>query len=164
MIALSQPTAQASMYSISSETRWNTSASILQSQLPYSIHFVSIEGNTEESSQRLDTNLKKLERISSFSENWNGYGAQPLSPRVIKRAEYFVRRFIVQPEIFPIADGAIQVEWEKSNGEYLEIQINLDEKIPVFMIDADGKEFEMAIEADIDSINEVLGTFYANAV
>lgn len=60
---------------------------------------------------------KKLDRISALNDNWDGYGAESLPEYLIISASELIRKLRIQPEIFPTADGTIQIEYEKDNGE-----------------------------------------------
>lgn len=107
-------------------------------------------------SQRTD-NLKKLDRFSEYPENWNGYGSVRFSPEVISFARKLIDTLICQPEVFPVANGTIQMEYEKSTGEYLEFVVEIDRSISVFHIDENGNETEGILpKGDIDSAIEKL--------
>lgn len=110
----------------------------------------------------MQRNLQKLSEIALLKENWNGYGAKPISHFVLKRAESIIREIIEQPDLFPTADDSIQIEYEKSNGAYLEIQITNKESYEVFLMEeenSDGQTF--FIDATIKEINEQVKKFYA---
>jgi hypothetical protein len=49
-----------------------------------------------------------------ISENWDGYGAQPVDPNSFNEAERFIRALpttIPEPEIAVDPDGEISLEW-----------------------------------------------------
>ena len=50
----------------------------------------------------------------------------------------------LQPEIFPTACDALQVEWENDKDEYLEMEI-LEDAVIIFQIDSDGNEVQKAV-------------------
>ena len=104
-------------------------------------------------------NMEKLERMKQFGENWNGYGASPISRSVIGKAECLLPLLFCQPKIFPTACNSIQFEYEKSNGEYLELEVTHD-KIAVFQIDVTGNEHEFDVSNTADEINKVVKEFY----
>ena len=56
------------------------------------------------------TNLKKLWRIAGLKKNWNGYQAEPIPKLVILRTFLLLIRSNSDVEIFPLADGGIQIE------------------------------------------------------
>ena len=56
------------------------------------------------------TNLKKLWRIAGLKKNWNGYQAEPIPKLVILRTFLLLMQSNSDVEIFPLADGGIQIE------------------------------------------------------
>ena len=108
-------------------------------------------------------NLAKLEHFASLKENWNGYGAKPFSRKLLDTAEGIIRGLSRQPEIFPTADDSIQMEYEKVDGGYLEIQLTDSDLYDVFLMECEDSEGEnFSIKADIKSINEQVRKFYAS--
>ena len=106
-------------------------------------------------------NLQKLKEISLLEENWNGYGAKPFSSILIRDAENVIRGICTQPEIFPTADDTIQLEFEKTDGSYLEIQISENDTYEVFCM-TDKQPEELFIPACIDAVNTQVRKFYAS--
>ena len=100
----------------------------------------------------LHDNLEKLKRISAFNYNWDGYGAEPLPEYLITSASKLIRNLRIQPEIFPTADGTIQLEYEKDNGDYLEIQISCNGRCEVFKRSGVNEEY-FSVQDDSNSIN-----------
>lgn len=78
-------------------------------------------------------NWVKMEKFRSLEENWNGYGAEPLEPLLIDKAQRLIRYLDDRirynqdffPEIFPTAAGCIQLEFEPNDDYYFEIEIYL---------------------------------------
>ena len=66
-----------------------------------------------------------LDQFSSLPENWDGYGALPISPSTIdnvKRALDVVCRAAPIPEFTPNPNGTLSCEWESPEGHaHLEI-------------------------------------------
>lgn len=87
-------------------------------------------------------NYEKLNEFRKLVKDWNGYEAEPINPEVIKTARDIVRTMPpeAQPEVFPLASGNIQLEWEK-NGKYLEITLesNGEQRHKVVYGDSDMK-------------------------
>lgn len=52
--------------------------------------------------------LRKLEK------NWNDYNAEPLIPEYIDTAEELYAILPANFEIFPLADGGVQLEYEEN--------------------------------------------------
>jgi len=109
------------------------------------------------------TNLKRLSEIEKLPDNWNNNGASKIPIEIIK----FVRRLLmtieVQPEIFPTACDAMQLEWENNLNEYLEMEI-LDNSINIFQIDSEGNESQKVIEPNYEVIKNIVRGFYDRAV
>lgn len=68
-------------------------------------------------------NLFKLTRIGDLPQNWNGYGAQPFSYDVIQHSRKVLALLPVQPFISPTARNSIQMEYERANGDYFELEL-----------------------------------------
>lgn len=111
--------------------------------------------------QELERNLKKLDTFASYKENWNGYGAPPFTQSLIMIAKTLLIQLDNQPEVFPIAGGAIQFEYEKASGEYLEFEIEESESVHVYMVGKDSTEQEF--NCALEKINEVVKKFYGSA-
>ena len=109
------------------------------------------------------TNLKRLSEIEKLSDNWNNNGAGKIPTSIIKSVRKLLMTIEFQPEIFPTACDALQLEWDNSKEEYLEMEI-LDESINVFQIDSDGNETQNTIEFDAEVIKEMVRDFYDRAV
>lgn len=68
-----------------------------------------------------------FEEIAKLESNWNGYGADPISPEVISRARNFYEQSNINFDFMaPTAAGTIQFENE-NNICYTEIEIDLDD-------------------------------------
>ena len=66
-------------------------------------------------------NLNKLDTIRSMGDNWNGNGAPAFSKAVTDRVESLIKSLNIQPEIFPTACGTIQLEYDNSRKDHMEI-------------------------------------------
>ncbi len=109
------------------------------------------------------TNLKRLSEIEGLPDNWNNNGADKISKSIIKNVRKLLMSLDHQPEVFPTACDAVQLEWENNNGEYLEMEI-LEENVNVFKIDPDGEEEQSTIDFDIVRAKEIVGEFYDRSV
>ncbi len=110
----------------------------------------------------LQASLNKLRSFEAYADNWNGYGAPKFEKSLVSLAENVLRKLDHQPEIFPIAGGAIQFEYEKESGEYLEFEILENEDAHCLSVDKDGKEREFDVA--LDQINKVVNDFYGHSV
>ena len=68
-----------------------------------------------------------------------------------------------QPEVFPTACDAIQLEWENDKKEYLEMEV-FDGTINIFQIDAEGGEEQRTISFDENVVNAIVEEFYDRTV
>jgi hypothetical protein len=74
------------------------------------------------------TALHSIDEFASLEENWDGYGASPISSQVRGHAQRFIKMIeasssgLPVPEVSPMPSGTISFEWETQNTEaYLEI-------------------------------------------
>lgn len=101
-------------------------------------------------------NLSRLEQFSGFQEGWNGYGAKKISPLAVSKAKELVevvgKEFDI--DVYPLADGGVQVEFDKENAGYLEFYLREDcnEKVGVFAIDKVDNTYNFNIPYNIKSI------------
>ena len=66
----------------------------------------------------------------------------------------------MQPDIFPTACDSIQLEYNFSDGRYLEFEV-LDDQIEVYLIKKDGEEIEMVLEDEyMEEMNRLVEQFY----
>ncbi len=89
-----------------------------------------------EEAEKLWDALMKLEKFRCYGKNWNGYDADPFSDELIS----FVKKIIIDldiiPEIFPVADGSIQLEYTWDN-KYLEFQVFEDKSMSWYYEEGD---------------------------
>lgn len=89
-------------------------------------------------------NINTLLSFKKFDTNWNGNGAEPFTENIIQKALDFINstELKFQPNVFPTARQSIQFEYEKSNGDYLEIEIFEDKYSAYSEIDNQETEYE----------------------
>ena len=109
------------------------------------------------------TNLKRLSEIEKLPDNWNNNGAERIPDTVIKSVRKLLMSLEYQPEVFPTACDAVQLEWENKNNEYLEMEV-LENSINIFQIDSAGGEQQSTIGIDEDIVKKVVREFYDRAV
>ncbi len=100
---------------------------------------------------------EKMIAISELQDNWNDNGAKKFGDKLIVKCYSILFGLPVLPEIFPVADGSIQFEYERADGSYLEFDI-FENEVSEFIAYHDGKEIERAIESD--KIAEEVKNFY----
>ena len=85
-------------------------------------------------------NLKKIDQIAYLEDGWNGNKARAFKKPLISMVRRIITSLDLQPEVFPTACDSIQLEYDKENGAYLEIEVNLEDTWEVFEICCDGQE------------------------
>ncbi len=109
-----------------------------------------------------EENLQQINDISLLEDNWNGYGAKKFSMKVIEFARRIIDNLFIQPEVFPTGRNSIQIEYDKSNGDYLELELFEDNTIKLFVLYANGENKTENIS--FDDINKVVDDFYGSRV
>ncbi|KAA0548477.1 hypothetical protein FZW96_07855 [Bacillus sp. BGMRC 2118] len=107
------------------------------------------------------SNLKKISIINNLDANWNYNNASPISKIIVLNSYKLINEIIKQPDLFPTARNSIQIEYEKSNGEYLEFEIFPD-KVNYLYINKDEEEVECDIQFNVEKINKIIMDFYAS--
>lgn len=105
-------------------------------------------------------NLDKLFAISTLEDNWNGNGAPSFSRELIEKVHSIIIDLTIQPELFPTALQTIQLEYDNSRKDHMEIEIGTDDMSEVFIVDKSGAESLEKIESTTRAINERVGAFY----
>lgn len=70
--------------------------------------------------------LAKLERFGSLGHNWDHENGLPIPPEVLQEGERLLSSSVLSdypPELFATGRGSIQFEYERDNGEYLEVEV-----------------------------------------
>jgi 2-phospho-L-lactate transferase/gluconeogenesis factor (CofD/UPF0052 family) len=104
--------------------------------------------------------LNKLDQIALLEEGWNGNGAKAFETELIDKVKRMIAALQQKPEVFPTACDSIQLEFEKEDGSYLEIEVSSQDSCQVFEMDANGKETIFLVEADIEAIRKIVNCFY----
>lgn len=110
----------------------------------------------------MQENLRKLEQISLLTDNWNENGAKAFDKQLVAKVKDLIGALGVQPEIFPLSYGSIQMEYTKEDGSYLEFEINLNDTWDVFELNENGEESAFSVAADAEAINKVAKDFMQN--
>lgn len=105
----------------------------------------------------LKKQLDILFKIEELKDNWNDNGAKKFSAKLIVECCFVLSGLPVLPEIFPVADGSIQFEYEKDDGSYLEFDI-CENEVSEFIVYPNGMEIEQTIEKN--KIAEEVKKFY----
>ena len=105
--------------------------------------------------------LTRLTQIAMLKNNWDGYGAEPLPRDTIFRAQRLIRSLHVQPEIFPTAADSLQIEYEKNNGDYLELQFTGQGFCKAFRCISGNEEY-FSLPDNSDAVNTLVDEFQNN--
>lgn len=103
---------------------------------------------------------KEVDEIAELEINWDGYGAEPFTKKIIDRAMdviYSLEDKYVEPDIVPSNCG-IQFEWEyKGNG--LEIYIE-DDGDSITYLKVVGEDDRNWVETEISCPGEINDLLY----
>lgn len=119
------------------------------------VFYSSIEATSLPS---LQDNINRLNEISLLKDNWNDNGASSFPHSFLNEVRNLIENLYFQPNIFPTARDSIQFEYEKENGDYLELELFLDNRIKVFSYTHTGKSDTKFIEQKF--INDIIMEFY----
>lgn len=110
---------------------------------------------------RLYNNLKKLKAISKLNDNWNDNNAKKFSSKLISVSKKILRNIKRQPEIFPTANNSIQMEYELTDGSYLEFEIFKDKIVCLEVPQRNySKHKERTISNNLKVINNIINNFF----
>lgn len=75
-----------------------------------------------------NTTVRKIEELISLNENWDGYGAIPVTSHVGENAKKFLYLLSDSEieeisDIFPNSHGTLTFEWANNNEEKLSLEI-----------------------------------------
>lgn len=133
------------------------SLSLDQDELKEQIENISQIFSENNRLKKFRSNVEKIISFKDLKYNWNDNNAEPFENIIIDRALFFITSDLLkyQPEIFPTARHSIQLEYEKANGDYLEIEIFRD--FYLIYSEVTNREFESKTESfkiAIQSIND----------
>lgn len=86
--------------------------------------------------------VSRLAELERLAPSWDSDGAFPTSRKHANRAFAFIGRFMALgdaplPEIVPLADGGVQVEWHFPDGARLDYVTDEDSD-PTVLVEVDG--------------------------
>lgn len=105
------------------------------------------------------SNMNKLAQIANLEAGWDRGNADVFSDELILKVRNIIINLQYQPELFPTACNTIQIEYEKDNGAYLEIEIADADDAKIFSIDEKGYEAVAVIPANAQEISKVVNAF-----
>lgn len=75
----------------------------------------------------VDDNLKIIDEMAGFGDDWNEYGAKPFSDKAIKTFRYVISHIDVQPAIAPtVADSLYMQYADDESGTVLAYELRSD--------------------------------------
>ena len=107
-----------------------------------------------------EDNLRKLRNIRNLKDNWNGNGAAAFKDSIIDKVTELINALPIQPEVFPTALNTIQLEYDNSRHDHMEIEIGDSDEAEIFIVTYFGNEVEESIPATFESISERIMQFY----
>jgi hypothetical protein len=126
--------------------------------------FLKLKGTSKSSGLTQAAALRKLDELKNLPEDWDSYGADPISPNAIEKAKSIITSVMIAfgsiignvvqlTDIIPIADGGVQLEWTGPHAE-LEIEISPNSNIGLLYISGseDRRNYE---ESEDNSLNDV---------
>lgn len=87
---------------------------------------------------KLKENVKILKNFLRITENWDGEGAKSFSNDFIEFISSVIMNFEIQPDIFPLQNGSIVLEFGNVKNKYLEIAISPEKRIDIYKKDGTG--------------------------
>lgn len=100
----------------------------------------------------IPTFAKSLEQLNKIKDNTD--------KAIFNLVESFIPELCNQPEIFPLEDGGVQIEFEREDGAYLEFEFHANNEVKMFFTDFVEHEDNENIDCDINKINELIKKFY----
>jgi len=117
----------------SGEEQWNISDVISCSS--YCADYVPVKTVPNFSNgfwqKEMNAAMSRLHEIELLSCNWNGNGAEPFSSTLVSKCRNIISNLNIIPQLYPTANGSIQLEYYKADGSLLEFNI-FDKKITMF--------------------------------
>ena len=106
----------------------------------------------------------KLNQISSLPDNWNGNGAARFNKEHIELVDRIISGLEYVPEVFPTGCDTIQIEFERSDGGHLEIEIPEKGCSEYYFVDPLGNSKIDKVETSAIEINRLVRSFYESKI
>lgn len=108
----------------------------------------------------LSSNLHKLDSFTNLKPGWDGHNAPSIPFGVIQKTRELISELSLQPELFPTTLKTIQLEYDNSQNDHMEIEISDADTAQLFIATSLGDEVVETIPSDIHSISERITKFY----
>jgi hypothetical protein len=103
---------------------------------------------------------EKLEKLANLPENWDSYGAPPISPSAVAKVRTLLRRAfsrygrrLPMPSIAPGSHGGLGIEWWAKDGNELILDVPPEEPPTYLLVLALGEGIEEEDEGTLESLN-----------
>lgn len=98
-----------------------------------------------------------FDKIAALEKNWNGYGADPIPSDAIVKAKALFARLPQKPFVSPVARESIQMEYDRDDGAYFELEVYRDH-VNVFY--SKGRYSQLITRATDDQIFALTDDFF----
>lgn len=108
----------------------------------------------------MNTTLSSIDifgEIAALEENWNGYGAAPIPSDAITKAKALFSRLPHKPFVSPVARESIQMEYDRNDGAYFELEVHRDH-MNIFY--SKGRYSQLVTRATDDQIFALADDFF----
>lgn len=103
----------------------------------------------------------RLNELLRLQEGWDGLGAPPVAQVAAMTAIQWLNNLsddeTVSPQIFPLVNGGVQMEW-LVNGDSLEVEVSPTGEIGVLGMDAAGNVLVEGDYPDPNGLSDFVGT------
>lgn len=82
-----------------------------------------IKGNEIVVDAMQQKNLRKIELMAEFEENWNGNGGRAFTSKAISRFQEVIESVPTQPKIAPTGRNSLYMEYRKNDGSILAFEV-----------------------------------------
>lgn len=102
-------------------------------------------------------NLIKLSEFKELRDGWDGYDAMAIEQQSIENTKRILKMLTNPPELFPTCRGTLQLEYEKTNRDYIEFEIGSKE-IRSIHVSPNGEKFKRRWGISEEAFLEVVRT------
>jgi hypothetical protein len=74
--------------------------------------------------------MLRLAEMEALMDGWDGSTSIKIRRAIINEVSALLKRLTFPPEIYPLPDGFLQLEYDNHAGDYLELQVILDDDRP----------------------------------
>ncbi|MCY3586862.1 MAG: hypothetical protein OXG76_14330 [Acidimicrobiaceae bacterium] len=93
---------------------------------------------------------ERLRVLQELPADWNGYGELPIALEAVAQTAKLLGALGLphpKPDIVPVSDGGIQIEWSGAGSE-LEVEVGPQGETHAYLVNAEGVEQEFDVAAD----------------